>query len=147
MGRLKTECWRLAFEHYFKLLDKWRTIECFNIKDAQPALERKLRVAKEGRDLLNAISAADKAIALDEKGKTFTSPEFAEFLRAWDENERKKACFVIGGPLGLDNAVLEKCAMRISLSPMTLPHELARVLLLEQLFRAESILRNFPYHN
>jgi 23S rRNA (pseudouridine1915-N3)-methyltransferase len=71
----------------------------------------------------------------------------AHLLQKLDNEAQGHVCFVVGGAYGLDNAVRERAARLISLSPMTLPHELARVLLLEQIYRAERILRNSPYHH
>jgi 23S rRNA (pseudouridine1915-N3)-methyltransferase len=79
---------------------------------------------------------------LDSRGKSFTSPELSGFL---EERRRsgRDLCFVVGGPRGLDLGGVD---LRLSLGPMTLPHQLARVVLLEQLFRAHKILAGEPYH-
>ena len=73
--------------------------------------------------------------------------DLADLLRQMDHDARGRACFVIGGAWGLDEAVRQRASRCISLSHMTLPHELARVVLLEQLYRAECILRKVPYHH
>jgi 23S rRNA (pseudouridine1915-N3)-methyltransferase len=79
---------------------------------------------------------------LDSGGKSFDSVAFSEFLEE-RRMSRQDLCFVIGGPRGLD---LEQCDLRLSFGPMTLPHQLARVVLLEQLYRAHKILAGEPYH-
>ena len=81
-------------------------------------------------------------VLLDSRGRAYTSEEFSGFLEERRQSGRD-LCFVIGGPRGLD---LEGVDMRLSLGPMTLPHQLARVVLLEQLFRAHKILAREPYH-
>jgi 23S rRNA (pseudouridine1915-N3)-methyltransferase len=98
---------------------------------------------REGRALLDALPDRGRLIALDPGGTSFTSREFARRLEAWSG---PCASFVVGGPLGLDPAVRRTAHATLSLSAMTLPHELARVVLAEQLYRAITILRGVPYH-
>jgi 23S rRNA (pseudouridine1915-N3)-methyltransferase len=102
-------------------------------------------VAVEGRRLLDALRADDHVTALDERGTQFTTRELAAWLQ-----ERMQAgsdlAFLIGGPDGLAPEVLARSQLTLSLSRLTLPHALARVLLAEQLYRAHSILANHPYH-
>jgi 23S rRNA (pseudouridine1915-N3)-methyltransferase len=98
---------------------------------------------REARALLDALPDRGRLIALDPDGKPLTSGEFARRLEAWAVT---CATFVVGGPLGLDPAVRRTAHAALSLSAMTLPHELARVVLAEQLYRAVTILRGVPYH-
>jgi len=102
-------------------------------------------IATEGERLLNAVRPADHAIVLDERGRPFTTRQLADWLK-----ERMGAAedlaFLIGGPDGLAQAVLSRGQLTLSLSRLTLPHALVRVLLLEQLYRAHCILVNHPYH-
>ena len=102
-------------------------------------------IAEEGRRLLALVRQDDFAVALDERGTAFSSPEFAAWLK-----ERMRAgrdlVFLIGGADGFASAVLERCELRCSLSRLTFPHALARVLIAEQLYRAHSLLANHPYH-
>lgn len=84
---------------------------------------------------------------LDERGRTFTSFQLADFFRQLDESAQGRICFVLGGAWGLDESVRQRAHTLISLSSMTLPHELARVLLLEQIYRAGCILCRIPYHH
>ena len=83
--------------------------------------------------------------ALDREGKALSSEALAELI-AERRMSRADLAFVVGGPFGLDAAVLERADSRLSFGPMTLPHQLARVVLLEQLFRAHKILAGEPYH-
>lgn len=115
------------------------------LKDgANEPLKRK---KTEGARILSSLSPTDYPIALHESGKEFTSTQFAELLLDCDERLCKRPAFIIGGPYGLDESVLQASRLKLSLSRMTWTHELARVLLLEQLYRAESILHNTPYHH
>jgi len=99
---------------------------------------------REGARLLER-SGSGRVIACDPGGRSFTSGEFAEWLRGEREAERDMS-FVIGGAYGLGDGVLSRAVMRLSLAPWTLPHELARLVLAEQLYRAGSIVRGEPYH-
>jgi len=103
-------------------------------------------VEAEGQRLLKRLDAGCLAVALDERGKTRTSRELARWLgRLRDEGQSLQ--LVVGGAHGLAPAVLKRCPQRMALSAMTLPHDLALVVLLEQLFRARAILMGEPYHH
>ena len=99
---------------------------------------------KEGERLAERIGSA-RLVACHPGGKSFSSDQFAEWLQREREGDRDTA-FVIGGAFGLSDALLARAAMKLSLAPWTLPHELARLVLAEQLYRAGSILRGEPYH-
>lgn len=99
----------------------------------------------EGQKLLEKITPKDHVIALDVLGKSWTTPLLSEQLAQWKQSGKNLA-FIIGGPDGLSEMILKRANQVWSLSQLTLPHHLAKVLLLEQLFRADSILNNHPYH-
>jgi len=105
------------------------------------------RNALEGKGILSALSASDIPVVLDERGKTFTSRQFSAFLERLSENASRRPCFIIGGAFGLDDSVKQAAAHLIALGPLTMTHELARVVLFEQLYRAESLTRGLPYHH
>lgn len=145
VGRPKKSHWREAFEHYQGRLAHWQQIKLTLLKDADlPAEQRKNR---EAEAILAALEPRDLPVCLDEHGQAMTSRQFSQFLDGLSSDGNRRPCFIIGGPYGLGRAVLERARHKISFGPMTLPHELAAVLLLEQLYRAESILRNLPYHH
>lgn len=145
IGKLKTPYWKNAAEHYIKLLGHWRKIELLELRDSTASPE--CRSMREEAAILQNINKKDFTMALAENGRQFDSRQFANFLRECDEIRQMRPAFIIGGPYGISRRVVESCACVISLSAMTWPHELARVLLLEQLYRAESILRATPYHH
>lgn len=147
VGRLRTPFWKSAAEHYETRLLRWRALSQSIVRDGDPALPIVDRNAFEGKGILAALSPADIPICLDEQGKTFTSRQFATFLQTLSENAGRRPCFILGGAYGLDNAVRKIATHTVALGAMTLPHELARVVLLEQLYRAEALLRNLPYHH
>lgn len=101
--------------------------------------------AEEGQRLLKAIPAGAHVIALDPGGRTLSTEALAEQLDGWQQDSRD-VVFLIGGPDGLTEDCLARSNARWSLSKLTFPHMLVRVILAEQLYRAWSILRNHPYH-
>ena len=140
VGKLKVPFWKDAAAH-------WRRLECVEVRDGDPALPQARRNELEGRRLLEALDPQDVPLVLDERGTALTSPQLARLLQKIDDDALGRACFIIGGAYGLDEAVRRRAWKLVSLSSMTFPHELARVLLLEQLYRAECIIRKVPYHH
>lgn len=100
---------------------------------------------EESKRILSNIDTSDHVVALDVIGKSWSTPELAENLATWQQ-QGSDVSLVIGGPDGLDPACLQRANQRWSLSALTLPHPLVRVLLAEQLYRAWTILQNHPYH-
>jgi len=109
-----------------------------------PAIITKI-MAAEAQRVLACLPAGCRTVALDERGKPVTSEQLAGLLRDW-MREGNDVAFVIGGADGLDVQLKRSASLILSLSSLTLPHQLARVLLAEQLYRASSMLRNHPYH-
>jgi len=102
---------------------------------------------KEGALILKNITPTDQMILLDEKGHEFRSVEFSRFLQKKMNSGIKQLVFVIGGPYGFSEAVFEKAQGKISLSKMTFSHQMIRLFMVEQLYRAFTILKNEPYHH
>lgn len=100
---------------------------------------------REGEKILAAIKPGNRVIALDVLGKSWSTEQLASHLKTWQQ-EGRDVDLLIGGPDGLAEACLKKAEMRWSLSPLTLPHPLVRILLAEQLYRAVTILQGHPYH-
>ena len=135
---------RDAIADYEQRASRYWPFEVVEVR-AEPARSRSAAEVRrlEGGRLLDR--AAGTLVALDERGKGLSSEKFAQ----WMVGRREKAedtTFVIGGAFGLDEVVRERAAMLLSLSPWTLQHEMARLLLAEQLFRAGTIHRGEPYH-
>ncbi|MDE5832190.1 MAG: 23S rRNA (pseudouridine(1915)-N(3))-methyltransferase RlmH [Desulfovibrio sp.] len=147
VGKLKTVYWRQAAEHYLGLLLKWRTVSVRETRDGDSALPPPERRLQEYKFMERSFESGQYRIGLHDRGQAFTSEGFAAFLRRMDERESRRLTFILGGPFGLPKEALDACDALLSLSAFTFPHEMARVLLLEQLFRAEAINRNFPYHH
>ena len=121
-----------------------------NLIEIPPAKKTKSLSGDVGRKqesdaIRKAIPASAFIIALDETGKKLTSTEFASRLQRW-QAQGNEVCFIIGGANGLDEALKRSADVLISLSDLTLPHALVRIVLIEQLYRAWSILNHHPYH-
>ncbi len=99
----------------------------------------------EGNDLLQKVAATEQVVLLDERGKQMTSKGLAAKLGDW-QNDGRDVCFIIGGPDGVSGEVRQRADFTWSLSQLTLPHGMARVLLAEQLYRAWSLQAGHPYH-
>lgn len=102
-------------------------------------------IQQEGKAMLNAVTANDRVIALDVKGQAWDTHLLAQHLQQWHDNSESLA-LLIGGPDGLAAACLERAQHRWSLSALTLPHPLVRIIVAEQIYRAWSILNHHPYH-
>ncbi len=100
---------------------------------------------KEGEKILATIKSSNLIIALDVQGQTWSTEELATSLQTW-HNESRDVDLLVGGPDGLSPACVQKAHLKWSLSRLTLPHPLVRILVAEQLYRAWSILQNHPYH-
>lgn len=103
-------------------------------------------MAAEGTLLERATAGCQPLCVLDERGKTLSSPAFAELLAKWRDEGRSEAAFVIGGADGIDPSLRAKADFSLSFGQMVWPHMLVRVMLAEQLYRAASILAGAPYH-
>ena len=128
--------------NYFKV--EWNIIPV--PKNAGMMSEMDLK-KKEGEMILDWLDKNDYLVALDEKGKQLSSVDLADFLQARANESVKKLVFVIGGAFGLDEAVLKRADHKWSLSQLTFPHQLVRLILAEQVYRACTILRNEKYHH
>lgn len=109
--------------------------------------QRDIRVRKEGQALLDILKPDDFLVLLDEKGQTMDSIKFSEHLNRILGSGKKQIYFLIGGPYGVSDEIKKRASLKINLSPFTLNHLVAQVVLLEQIYRGFMILKNLPYHN
>ena len=143
VGKSKEKYWDAAYAEYLKRLRAYCSPEVIEVREARlpanasPADERNV-IDAEGRDILGRISGGDFVIALDIRGKEFSSEELARKISDISFNN-SRICFIIGGSLGLSDEVKERADLRLSFGKITLPHQLARVVLLEQIYRAFKI--------
>ncbi len=111
------------------------------------SLSKELAKAAESSHLLNALQDEDILVALDENGKQWSSPELAAFIQQKANESSKNIIFLIGGAYGLHENILKRCNHKWSLSKLVFPHQLVRIILAEQIYRACTIIRNEKYHH
>ncbi len=142
-GKTRDEHLRALVAEYLKRLQRFvrcEVIETREVAGADPA-----RVDKESRKILDAIPAHGLTVLLDVRGREWTSHELADEVRGWENDSIKEVAIVIGGQDGVNSAVAERAQKRWRLSRLTLTHEMARVLAVEQIYRAYAINRGLPY--
>lgn len=144
VGRLRPGLREVA-DDYLRRLRRTGAVQEVEVREAAGSGSPAAEVAREAARIREALPGGATLVALDRLGQPWTSEEVARRLAKWREAARPVA-LVIGGPRGLDPDLLAQANARWSLGPPTLPHELARVVVLEQLYRAGTILRGEPYH-
>ncbi|WP_312470700.1 23S rRNA (pseudouridine(1915)-N(3))-methyltransferase RlmH [Neobacillus sp.] len=151
VGKLKEKYLRLGIEEYLKRLSAYAKVEVFEVADEKaPEVLSELEMVqvkqKEGERILAKISQDTYVIALAIQGKLQSSEELADTLDKLATYGKSKIAFVIGGSLGLSEEVLKRSNEQLSFSRMTFPHQLMRLILVEQIYRAFRINRGEPYH-
>ena len=150
MGRLKEKYWRDAAAEYEKRLTRYTKFETIELPDlpepqnSSPAIEMQIK-EKEGAAILSKLRSDDTVVALCIDGKQLDSVQLSKKLMQLQDSG-KRVVFVIGGSLGLSDAVVARANVKLSFSPMTFPHQLARIMLLEQVYRACKIAAGERYH-
>ena len=150
VGKMKEKPYREMADEYLKRLSRFGKFEEIEVSDlpentGSSALEEQVK-AREGEALLSRIRTGDRVIALTIPGKKTDSLGLARHLQELRVSGVSRIVFVIGGSLGLGNNLLARADEEMSMSPMTFPHQLARVMLLEQLYRTEKIIAGERYH-
>lgn len=130
-------------ENYAERLSHYLQFEVLELPSARGDNEASNK-ARESDAILAKVAPRDRLVALDERGRMFNSLDFSRYLSR-TQNESKDLVFAVGGDAGLAPSVLSAAQLVMSLSPLTLPHRLARLVLVEQLYRAMTILRKEPY--
>lgn len=135
-----------AMSDYLKRLKPFSQVEIDSVlAEDEHKFGAKIASERESKKLLAKIKPSDFVVACDRKGRDFDSEGFAERLNEL-KNSGEKVCFVIGGSYGFSKGILDRADLKISFSSFTFPHELFRVMLLEQIYRAFMILANRKYH-
>ncbi len=149
IGKTDTDYLKKGIEVYTRRLGHYITFDIRVI----PALKSTKNLStgqqkqKEGDLILNSIENTDTLILLDENGKQFSSINFSTFLEKQMITGTRNLVFVIGGPYGFSSDVYKKSSMKISLSAMTFSHQMVRLIFVEQLYRAMTIIKGEPYHH
>ncbi len=151
VGKLKENYLKEAINEYSKRLSRFCNLNITEIADEK--LPEKINTSiineikqKESRKILDVLKKDSYKICLDLKGKEFTSENFSKKIQDISLNQSSSITFIIGGTLGLSNELIQACNDSICFSKMTFPHQLIRVFLLEQIFRAFKISNNETYH-
>ena len=138
-----------ALNEYKNRLAHYIPFEMIVIPDIKntKSLSEQQQKDKEGELILKSLQPGDFVVLLDEKGKEYTSMEFASYLEKKTHTVPKRLVFVVGGPYGFSKSVYDTAAQKISLSRMTFSHQMIRLIFVEQIYRAMTILNNEPYHH
>jgi 23S rRNA (pseudouridine1915-N3)-methyltransferase len=149
IGKTDNKAIQNLIDDYSSRLGHYTRFELDVIPDLKQSksLSESLQKEKEGELILKKVGSSDELILLDERGKTYSSLEFSDFLQKKMNSGLKQLVFVIGGPYGFSEAVYARANGKISLSKMTFSHQMIRPFVVEQLYRAMTILRNEPYHH
>lgn len=149
IGKTEVGFVRQGIEEYLKRLKHYVTFDIQyvgDVRNTRNMSEAQQKVA-EGRALLTTLDNGDHVVLLDEHGTERTSIDYSQWLQRRIASGSKRLVFVIGGPYGFSQDVYDRANEKISLSKMTFPHELVRLIFVEQLYRAFTILRHEPYHH
>lgn len=147
LGKTKEDFISAGIEEYLSRLRHYTQIKIrtLKVKGCKNSNEMVLK-EQESALLLDNIPAGAYIVALDSRGQLLTSEELAKLVERWEQQGLRKISFIIGGPLGLTQGALRKADLSLSLSPMTFTHDMTRMLLLEQLYRAYTIKAGEKYH-
>jgi 23S rRNA (pseudouridine1915-N3)-methyltransferase len=135
-----------GLDHYLGRLSRKEQVEQVVLPEAGKG-DAAYQQRQEGERILAALRPGEKLVILDELGRQFGSVAFATQLQAWKDQGVRQVAFVIGGAYGLSDEVRKRADLVLSLSAMTFPHQLVRVLFAEQLYRAYAIMQGSPYHH
>lgn len=149
VGKTTTQYINDAAGDYLKRAARYMPLETVVIPDVKSSRKSTPQAQKEaeGREILSRLKNDDRLVLLDERGRQFTSRAFAEYIDSAANSGLRNLVFLIGGPYGFSADVYARANDQLGLAKMTFPHELIRLFFAEQLYRAQTILRNEPYHH
>lgn len=151
VGRLKEKFYMEACAEFKKRISRYANMEIAEVADEKapeqlsPALMEQVKNA-EGQRLMDRLLPGEYLIAMDIRGKELNSPELSALMEEVMQSGKSRVAFAIGGSLGLSDAVLQRADKRVSFGKPTFSHQIFRVMLLEQIYRAFKIMRGEPYH-
>lgn len=146
VGKIKHPALKQLEKEYLDRLSHYTKCQIVEVKDSS-SKDPKRKCEEESEAIKRKLSPGDHIVILDWQGKNFTSPQLAGQIQKINNQGISNTTFIIGGAYGLNDSIRKKANLTLSLSTLTLPHELARIFLLEQLYRAHTILRNEKYHH
>ena len=143
-GKTKDAHLRALADGYLKRLNHFTRCEVTELRESASA-DSKAGIDKDSKRISDALQSATLVVLLDSEGSEWTSQQLAAELQRWENRGTKEVAFVIGGPGGVSRQLIEQADKRWSLTRLTLTHEMARVVVLEQLYRAYTIMHGLPY--
>ena len=151
VGKLKERFYEEAVSEFVKRLSRYASVELIEVADEKApeklsAAQREQVKFEEGKRMLIKLDKSDFVVALAIEGKELSSPALADTIQSWMNDGKGSFAFLIGGSLGLSTEVLSRADYLLSFGKMTFSHQVFRVMLLEQLYRAFKIINNEPYH-
>lgn len=144
IGKTKDAHLRALCDTYLKRLSHFARCEITELRDSAGS-DAKTGIEKESKRISDALRDGTEVVLLDREGTACSSEQLADQVRRWNDNGNREVTFIIGGPLGVSSTFAAGVKKKWSLSRMTFTHEMARVLLLEQLYRAYAIIHGLPY--
>ena len=141
IGKTKDQNWKALQDDYLRRLSHFTKCETKEIKESAPHEGPDI----EGERILESLNPRTLAVLLDVKGETVSSPGLAKKIEEWQTRGLKEVSFIIGGAEGVSRRVAERADISLSLSFLTFTHEMARAIVLEQIYRAYTIIKGFPY--
>lgn len=151
IGKIKEKFIKEAIKEFEKRLSRYCKLNIIELEDEkapQNLSEKDMEIIKdkEGERILSKLNPSSYIIALDIKGKSLSSEDFSKKMQDLMVEGNNDITFIIGGSIGLSKGVLSKCNYKLSFSKMTFPHQLMRLILVEQVYRGFRIMKNEPYH-
>ncbi|WOO88101.1 23S rRNA (pseudouridine(1915)-N(3))-methyltransferase RlmH [Mollicutes bacterium LVI A0039] len=146
VGKLKEKSMQQMCNEYIKRLGSYCKLNVIELKDESNNLDENIVIEREAAAINKVLDEKSYLIILDIDGKQLSSEQFSQKLDEITTYENSKLTFIIGGSLGISSEIKAKANLRLSFSKMTFPHQLFRVMLLEQIYRQFRIARNEPYH-
>ncbi|MDE5874562.1 MAG: 23S rRNA (pseudouridine(1915)-N(3))-methyltransferase RlmH [Muribaculaceae bacterium] len=149
VGKTTQSYVQAGIDEYTKRLKRYVTFRIESLPDIKgtKSLTEELQKEKEGQAILAYLTPSDYCVLLDEKGKEYTSVEFAEKISKLMGSGKKRIIFIVGGPYGFSKDIYLRADEKLSLSKMTFTHEMIRLFFTEQIYRSMTILRGEPYHH
>ena len=149
IGKTDSDYFIKGISEYTKRLEHYISFDTQIIPDIKNTKNLTIdqQKEKEGELILKNIQSGDYIVLLDDKGKEYTSMQFASYIEKKTHTVPKRLVFIIGGPYGFSKSVYEKANEKLTLSRMTFSHQMVRLIFVEQLYRAMTILNNEPYHH
>ena len=147
LGKVRQDFVKKGEEEYLQRLRSWIQLDIRELPNERfSGLPENVLKEKEGALLLQNVSPTDFLVVLDEHGENLDSQGFSQFFEQRRQNAQNHLVFAIGGAFGWDEAVVKKASYTLSLSKLTFPYQLTRLILVEQLYRALTIIKRIPYH-